>query len=204
VEPAWVSDHLCWTGVAGANLPALLPLPYTGEALDHVVRRITQVQEFLGRKILVENVSSYLTYGHSEMSEWEFLAEVAGRADCGILLDVNNIFVSSKNHGFDPLVYLEAMPVERVGQFHLAGYSDKGTHLIDTHDHPVSAPVWELYKRALEKFGDVPTLVEWDDELPSFARLSEEADRAQSIREEVLGSARRAKAHFERAATVAP
>lgn len=200
VQPAWVSDHLCWTGVEGRNLHDLLPLPYTEEALAHVVQRICRVQEFLGRRILVENVSSYLTYNHSEMSEWEFLAEVAERADCGILLDVNNIYVSSRNHAFDPFDYLTAIPRDRVGQFHLAGYTDKGTHLIDTHDHPVSEEVWSLFRVATRRFGDVPTLIEWDDEIPEFSRLAEEAARAEAIREEVLGT----NADIGRAATLVP
>lgn len=193
IEPAWVSDHLCWTGVGGENLHDLLPLPYTEEALKHVVGRIREVQDWLGRRILVENVSSYLTFSHSEMEEWEFLSRVAEEADCGLLLDVNNIYVSSRNHGFDPTTYLNAVPVDRVGQFHLAGYSDKGTHLIDTHDHPVSDPVWELYRQALRRFGDVPTLIEWDDRLPDFPRLAEEAARAECLREEFLGNVPRSK-----------
>jgi len=204
VEPAWVSDHLCWTGVGGQNLHDLLPLPHTEEALKHVVSRIQQVQEFLGRRILVENVSSYLTFSHSEMQEWEFLSEVCQRADCGLLLDVNNIYVSSRNHGFDAMEYLTSVPVDRVGQFHLAGYSDKGTHLIDTHDHPVSDPVWELYAQALKRFGDVPTLIEWDDDIPEFSRLAEEAARAESIREEILGIGPSRNAAPIGAVTVAP
>ena len=145
IEPEIVSDHLCWTGVDGTNLHDLLPLPYTAAALDHVVARITQVQDFIGRRLLIENVSSYVEFAHSEMTEWEFLALVAKRADCGILLDVNNIHVSSVNHGFNAHEFLRAMPAERVGQIHLAGYSDNGTHLVDTHDQPVSEEVWKLY-----------------------------------------------------------
>lgn len=191
-------------GRGGQNLHDLLPLPYTEEALKHVVSRIGQVQDFLGRRILVENVSSYLTFTHSEMQEWEFLARVAQEADCGLLLDVNNIYVSSRNHGFDPMTYLNAVPADRVGQFHLAGYSDKGTHLIDTHDHPVSDPVWELYREALRRFGDVPTLIEWDDKLPEFSRLAEEAARAEFIREEFLGRDPRADAQSSGITAVAP
>jgi uncharacterized protein len=204
VQPAWVSDHLCWTGVGGQNLHDLLPLPYTEEALAHIVERIAQVQDRLKRRLLVENVSSYLTFAHSEMEEWEFLSEVARRADCGLLLDVNNIYVSSHNHGFDPLTYLRSVPRDRVGQFHLAGYSDKGTHLIDTHDHPVSDPVWELYREALRLFGDVPTLIEWDDQLPDFPRLAEEAARAESIREETLGRQSASYPKSSPASAVAP
>src|ERR1700689_609623 len=138
IEPAWISDHLCWTGVEGRNVHDLLPLPYTEEALACVVERVGQVQDLLGRQILLENVSSYLTYRSSEMTEWEFLAELAERADCAILLDINNIHVSAVNHGFDALQYLHAIPKERVRQFHLAGHSDMGDHLIDTHDHPIA------------------------------------------------------------------
>ena len=145
----------------------LLPLPYTEEALKHVVTRVEQVQEILGRRILLENVSSYVTFAHSRMEEWEFITEVVERADCGILLDINNIFVSANNHGSDPLDYLEAIPVERVGQFHLAGHRREGDILIDTHDHPVSEPVWELFESALKKFGRVSTLIEWDADIPA-------------------------------------
>jgi uncharacterized protein (UPF0276 family) len=183
VEPGIVSDHLCWPGVDGRNLHDLLPLPYTEAVIDHVAARLRRVQEFLGRRILVENVSSYLTYRHSEMTEWEFLTEIAVRADCGILLDVNNIHVSAVNHGFNALDYINAIPVERVGQMHLAGYSDEGGFLIDTHDHPVSAPVWDLYAAAIRRFGRVPTLIEWDDKIPSFERLEQEAARAEEVRD---------------------
>lgn len=183
IEPAIVSDHLCWTGVGGRNLHDLLPLPYTQAVVNHVAARLRHVQEFLGRRILVENVSSYLTCRHSEMTEWEFLSEIAERADCGILLDVNNIHVSAVNHGFNALDYINAVPTERVGQMHLAGYSDEGGFLIDTHDHPVSDPVWELYAAAIKRFGRVPTLIEWDDKIPSFARLQKEAVRAMEVRD---------------------
>ncbi|HET6278237.1 MAG TPA: DUF692 domain-containing protein, partial [Candidatus Polarisedimenticolia bacterium] len=154
-QPAWVSDHLCWTGVGGHNAHDLLPLPYTEEALQHVVERVGRVQERLGRAIALENVSSYIAYRHSRMPEWEFLAEIARRAGCGILLDVNNIYVSGKNHGFEPRDYLAGVPIDAVWQFHLAGHSDKGTHLLDTHDHPVIDPVWDLYRAAIERFGEV-------------------------------------------------
>jgi hypothetical protein len=179
VAPAWVSDHLCWTGVDGRNAHDLLPLPYTEEAIRHVAARIDRVQERLGRQILIENVSSYVAYRHSTMSEWEFLAAIAERADCGILLDVNNIYVSAFNHGFDPRAYLVGVPVDRVAQFHLAGFSDRTTFLHDTHDHPVADPVWDLYADAVRRFGPVSTLVEWDDRLPEFVRLEEEAARAR-------------------------
>ncbi len=183
IEPAIVSDHLCWTGVDGRNLHDLLPLPYTEAAIEHVAARLRHVQEFLGRRILIENVSSYLTYRQSEMTEWEFLAEIASRADCGILLDVNNIHVSAVNHGFNALDYLDGIPRARVGEMHLAGYSDEGGFLIDTHDHPVSDPVWDLYAEASRRFGRAPTLIEWDDKIPSFERLEREAARAAEVRD---------------------
>jgi len=181
IEPAWISDHLCWTGVGGRNLHDLLPLPYTEEALAHVVDRVARVQDALRRRILLENVSTYLEYRQSTMPEWEFLAAVAERADCGILLDVNNIFVSAFNHGFAAMDYIEAVPVERVQQFHLAGHSDRGTFLHDTHDHPVADTVWNLYAAALRRFGQVSTLIEWDDHIPPLAALQAEAMRARQI-----------------------
>ncbi len=189
VEPAWISDHLCWTGVGGRNAHDLLPLPYTDEALAHVASRVAQVQERLGRPIALENVSSYLTYTASRLSEWEFLAEVSRRAGCGILLDVNNIYVSSVNHGFDPVRYLDGIPADRVWQFHLAGHSDQGRYLLDTHDHPVPDPVWDLYRRAVERFGPVPTLVEWDDRIPEWDVLEAESARARRLQEEILTAA---------------
>jgi uncharacterized protein len=181
IEPHWISDHLCWTGVAGRNLHDLLPLPYTEEALSLVVARVGEVQDALGRQILLENVSSYLAFHASEMSEWEFLCEVASRADCSILLDINNIYVSSVNHGFDPMKYLQAMPRSRVRQFHLAGHSDMGGHLIDTHDHPIVAPVWDLYEQALALFGPVPTMIERDDNIPALGELVSELQVARAL-----------------------
>ena len=181
VEPAWISDHLCWTGVGGHNLHDLLPLPYTEEAVAHVAARVQQVQDFLGRRILLENVSTYLEYRHSTMPEWEFLTAVVERADCGILLDINNIFVSAFNHGFSPTEYLRAVPPHRVHQFHLAGYSDKGSFLHDTHDHPVADAVWELYAQAVRRCGHKSTLIEWDDHIPSFSVLQAEAAHAQRL-----------------------
>ena len=178
-EPAWISDHLCWTGVGGRNLHDLLPLPYTEEAVRHVVSRVRQVQEILGRRILLENVSSYLRFEHSTLTEWEFLRAVAEEADCAILLDINNIYVSAFNHRFDPAAYLEAMPAERVVQFHLAGHSDHGSYLLDTHDHPVCEAVWALYEDAVRRFGPVPTLIEWDDNIPPFDTLAATADEAR-------------------------
>jgi uncharacterized protein (UPF0276 family) len=181
VEPAWISDHLCWTGAHGLNAHDLLPLPYTGEALKHVAARVGEVQDILGRRILLENVSSYVSYPESEMSEWEFLREIAGRADCLILLDINNIFVSSVNHEFDPLTYLNAIPPERVWQFHLAGHRNHGDYIIDTHDEPVIDPVWELYAVAVRRFGRVSTMIERDDNIPPLAELLAELDRARRI-----------------------
>lgn len=179
IQPAWLSDHLCWTGVGGVNLHDLLPLPYTEEALRHVVERVRQVQDFLGRQILLENVSSYLTYQMSAMSEWEFLAAVASEADCLILLDINNIYVSAFNHGFDPLAYLDGIPAERVRQFHLAGHLNLGTHIVDTHDHPVIDAVWSLYKEAVRRFGVVPTMIERDDNIPELGELLAELEVAR-------------------------
>jgi uncharacterized protein len=187
-EPAWVSDHLCWGSIGGHYAHDLLPLPYTEEALELSAARIGQVQERLGRRILIENVSSYLTYRYSAMPEWEFLTAVAERADCGILLDVNNIYVSAQNHGFSAEEYIREIPPERVGQIHLAGHSDAGTHLVDTHDHPVCEPVWELYRQALRRCGRVSTLVEWDDRIPEFEELAAQAQRARTIAAEVLDS----------------
>jgi uncharacterized protein len=183
IAPAWISDHLCWTGVGGHNLHDLLPLPYTEEAIAHVAGRVQQVQDLLGRRILLENVSTYFEYQHSVMPEWEFLIEVAERADCGILLDINNIFVSAFNHGFSADAYLHAVPVERVHQFHLAGHSDRGPFLHDTHDHPVADAVWELYAQAVRRFGQVSTLIEWDDHIPPLAVLQAEAARARRVAE---------------------
>ncbi|HYR96404.1 MAG TPA: DUF692 domain-containing protein [Candidatus Binatus sp.] len=186
-DPAWVSDHLCWGSFAGHYAHDLLPLPYTEEALALVVARVGEVQERLGRRILIENVSSYLEFTHSTMSEWEFLSEVAGRADCGILLDVNNVHVSAVNHGFSAEEYLDHLPPARIGQIHLAGHSDHGTHLLDTHDAPVVPAVWRLYRRALARFGRVSTLVEWDDRIPELEEVLAEAERSRAAEAEVLG-----------------
>lgn len=181
IEPAWISDHLCWTGVQGRNMHDLLPLPYTEETIAHVAARVRVVQDYLGRQILLENVSSYLTYKESAMSEWEFLSAVADAADCLILLDVNNIYVSSVNHGFDPRAYLAGMPGARVRQFHLAGHRNLGTHIIDTHDEPVIDPVWDLYAEAARRFPGVATMIERDDNIPPLAELVAELDRARAI-----------------------
>ena len=186
IEPAYVSDHLCWGRHAGRYAHDLLPLPYTEEALALVVERTVQVQDVLQRQILLENVSSYVQFAESTMTEWEFLRRVAEGADCGILLDVNNIYVSARNHGFDPHEYLEDIPPERVGQFHLAGHSDKGTYLLDTHDAEVPDAVWDLYRAALRRFGRVPALVEWDDHIPPLEEVIAQSGRARRIEEETL------------------
>ena len=181
VQPMWISDHLCWTGVQGRNTHDLLPLPYSEEALRLVVRHVEQVQEVLGQRILLENVSSYLDYRSSEMSEWEFLRQVAEQADCLLLLDVNNIYVSSVNHGFDAIEFLKHLPAQRVQQIHLAGHSDHGDYIVDTHDHPVAEPVWALYREACLRFGDVATMIERDDNIPALGDLIAELSRARAI-----------------------
>src|SRR5215475_6920642 len=186
VEPEWISDHLCWTGVAGRNTHDLLPLPYTEEALAHVAERVRTVQDFLGRRILLENVSSYVSFRDSQLTEWQFLTEIATRADCLILLDVNNIYVSAVNHEFDPLEYLNAVPVERVQQIHLAGHEDHGDYLIDTHDHPVPDPVWALYAAAVRRFGAVSTMIERDDRIPPLEELCAELSQARTLCERTL------------------
>jgi len=188
-QPRWVSDHLCWTGQGGQNLHDLMPLPYNDEAIKHVSDRVGIVQDFLGRQILLENVSSYVTYKHSQMSEWEFYSRVVEEADCLMLLDINNIYVSSRNHHFECVDYLNGVPLERVQQFHLAGHSDFGNYVIDTHDHPVVDPVWELYARALERFGAVSTMIERDDRMPPFDELLAELSQAREIGTRVLSDA---------------
>jgi uncharacterized protein len=181
LQPRWISDHLCWTGVAGRNTHDLLPLPYTEEALAHVAERVRTVQDILGRRILLENVSSYVAFRDSRLSEWEFLTEVATRADCLILLDVNNIYVSAVNHEFDPREYLACVPAARVQQIHLAGHEDHGDYLVDTHDHPVSDPVWQLYADALRRCGAVSTMIERDDHIPPLAELCAELAQARAL-----------------------
>lgn len=184
-RPSWISDHLCWTGVDGKNLHDLLPLPYTDEAIAHVSRRVREVQDRLGRRIALENVSSYLSFASDGMNEWDFLLAIAEEADCGILLDVNNVFVSAHNHGFDADRYVDAIPRNRVFQIHLAGHSCSGAMLIDTHDHPVPSGVWTLFERVIHRLGPVSTLIEWDDQIPSYSRLIEEADKAREILDRV-------------------
>lgn len=186
IEPKWVSDHLCWTGVQGLNAHDLLPIPYTKEAIQHLVSRIQQVQEFLARPILIENVSSYLTYNQSEMNEWDFIGEIVRQAGCYILLDVNNVYVSSVNHQFNPLDYIHAMPASRVGQIHLAGHSNHGNYIIDTHDAPIIQEVWDLYAATLAHLGPISTMIERDDNMPPFIELLTELKQAKTIAKQVL------------------
>jgi len=181
VQPAWISDHLCWRTAHGFNAHDLLPLPYTAATLAHVAGRVQAVQDRLGRRILLENPSSYLAYRDAEMGEAEFLAELARRADCGILLDVNNVFVSAHNQGFDARAYLAALPGQRIGQIHLAGHSADGGLLIDTHDAPVCDEVWALYAEAIARFGPRSTMIEWDARVPPFATLTAELERARQV-----------------------
>ncbi|HYD81179.1 MAG TPA: DUF692 domain-containing protein [Paucimonas sp.] len=181
VDPLWVSDHLCWTGVHGRNLHDLFPLPYTEETVRHVARNVRRVQECLERPLVLENVSSYVAFQADTLKEWEFVAAVAEESDSLILLDVNNIHVSSVNHGFDPCDYLRGIPPERVQQIHLAGHSDHGDHIIDTHDRPVADPVWALYADAVARFGPVATMIERDDHLPPLAELVLELRMARDI-----------------------
>jgi uncharacterized protein (UPF0276 family) len=185
IQPALLTDHLCWTGVGGRSFYDLLPIPYTEEALRHVIGRVRTVQDYLGCRIALENPSTYLGFRHSTMTEWEFLAAVAEEADCGILLDVNNVHVSAYNLGFDARRYIDAIPADRVVQIHLAGFTDMGTYRFDTHSAPVHDEVWRLYRCAVERFGIVPTLVEWDADIPSFERLCAESDMARRVAEEV-------------------
>jgi uncharacterized protein (UPF0276 family) len=181
IDPLWISDHLCWTGVHGRNLHDLLPLPYTEEALRVVVRNVQQVQDALAQRILLENVSSYVEFNGSQMTEWQFLREVCDQADCLLLLDLNNIHVSAVNHGFDAQEFMRAMPAARVRQIHLAGHTDHGDHLVDTHDHPVADPVWALYAQAVQRFGPVATMIERDDHIPPLAELVAELDVARRV-----------------------
>jgi uncharacterized protein (UPF0276 family) len=179
----WVSDHLCWTGVLGRNTHDLLPMPYTEEALRHTVARVRQVSEILERPLVLENPSTYVEFGASTLTEWDFLARLAEEADCGLLLDVNNVYVSSFNHGFDPKAYIDAIPPERVVQYHVAGHTNKGTHIIDTHSDHAIQEVWELYRRAWKRTGPVATLYEWDEDIPDFEVVHAEALKARAWRE---------------------
>jgi len=188
IDPALVSDHLSWSKHGGRYAHELWPLPYTELTLEHVVSRVTRVQEQLGRQILLENVSSYVAYRVSDIPEWDFLSEVARRAGCGILLDVNNVFVSSQNHGFDPQDYIEHLPRGLVQQIHLAGHSDQGHYLLDSHDGPVGTRVWELYHAAIAHAGAVATSIEWDDNIPDLPVLLAESQRAAAIEAAVLAT----------------
>jgi uncharacterized protein (UPF0276 family) len=193
LEPRWISDHLCWTGVHGRNLHDLLPIPYTQEALDHVVSRVHMVQDYLGRPLTLENVSTYVAFAESDMSEWDFISELTRRTGCWLLFDVNNVYVSAFNHGYDPLTFLNGIPADRVIQFHMAGHSHRGDSLIDTHDQDVSEDVWRLYRSALQRFGAVSTIIERDDRIPPLAELMPEVRRLRHEAEHVLGSERLAR-----------
>jgi len=183
-DAAVVSDHLCWTGVQGQYLHDLLPLPYTDEAVRHIAPRIRQAQDILGRRLAIENLSAYLE-ADTPMTEWEFLAAIADEADCDLLVDINNIYVSSRNQGFEPMDYLHGLPAGRIRQFHLAGHTDHGAICIDTHDQPVCDAVWELYTRACALFGPVPTMIERDDHIPPLVDLLAELEHARAIGREV-------------------
>ena len=181
IDPFIVSDHLCWTGLQQQNLHDLLPIPFTDEALQLIVDHVDQVQTVLQRSILLENVSTYLRIPDAEYTEWDFLTEVSTRSGCQILLDVNNVYVNASNHGFDPYEYLSGIPTSRIGQVHLAGYTDMGTHLFDTHSKPVYPEVWDLYSSLIARAPDLPVLLEWDEDIPEFPQLEEEALKAARI-----------------------
>lgn len=181
IEPEWFSDHLCWTGVDHKNMHDLLPMPYTEASVNHFAERISRVQDFIGRQMLIENLSSYITYTADAMPEWEFLSAVAEKADCYILLDINNIYVSSYNHHFDPMQYLQGVPAERVWQHHLAGHQNTGNLIIDTHDEAIIDPVWELYEKTAQLLGPVSTMIERDANIPPLHEVIEELNQARSI-----------------------
>lgn len=184
IEPMLVSDHLSWTSFDKQHFHELLPLPYTEEAVQHLAMRIRQVQDYLDQRIMIENSSTYLQFKHSTLTEWEFLQAVADEADCLILLDINNIYVSAHNNDFNPHDYLQGLAASRITQFHLAGFEDQGTHLLDTHSAPIFPTVWNLFAKALERFGALPTIIEWDNLIPDFLRLQQEATSAQKFMEE--------------------
>lgn len=190
IEAAWVSDHLCFGSFGGKRAHDLWPLPFTEEALRHVVDRVQRVQDALAERLVLENVSSYVEYRASTMPEWEFVREVVERADALLLLDLNNVHVNAKNHGFSPFRYLDALPRERVRQLHLAGHTDHGTHAIDDHGSAVPESVWKLYRHALGRFGAVATIVEWDENIPALETLRAEVEKARAVEREVLGEAR--------------
>lgn len=189
IQPAWISDHLCWTGVHGQNMHDLLPLPYTEETAKHVAERVKIVQDYLGRQILLENVSSYASYIDSSMTEWEFISQIAEQADCLLLLDVNNIYVSSYNHQFDAKAFIDGVPAKRIQQIHLAGHQNNGDYIIDTHDAPVIDPVWDLYEYAISRFGAVSTMIERDDKIPELEVLVDELEIARGIAAKSLKAA---------------
>ncbi len=181
VRPAWISDHVCWTGVAGRNTHDLLPLPLTEVTLQHVVERIKMVQDIMGRRIVLENPSTYVGFTGDSMPEWEFIGRMASDANCGLLLDVNNVYVSATNHEYNPVNYIQSLPAERVVQFHLAGHTNLGTHIIDTHDGQVINPVWELFRLAHQLTGGTSTLLEWDANIPSFSEVHAEVLKARQF-----------------------
>ncbi len=181
IDPFIVSDHLCWTGLLQQNLHDLLPIPFTDETLNLIVNHVDKVQTCLGRQILLENVSTYLRVPDADWAEWDFLNELANRSGCRILLDINNLYVNAKNHQFDPYIFLEAIPTHVIGQIHLAGYTDMGTHLFDTHSKPVCPEVWDLFSSLIARAPEVPVLIEWDEDIPEFPQLEEEALKAAQI-----------------------
>lgn len=185
VQPKWISDHLCWTGVHGVNLHDLLPFPYTRQSLDHIAERVNRVQDFLDHSLALENVSSYVSFKQSDMSEWDFIAELSKRTGCWLLLDVNNVFVSSYNHEFDAVEFINGIPADKVVQFHMAGHSDHETYIVDTHDAPVRDEVWELYKICQQRFGPVSTIIERDDNIPPLVELMPELEKIRSIGYEI-------------------
>lgn len=186
VNARWISDHVCWTGVHGKNMHDLLPLPCTEEAAAHFSNKLNQAQDFLEQPLLIENASSYLTYKDSHWTEWDFIREIIARTGCYLLLDVNNIYVSAFNHHFDPLEYIHAIPPDRVKQIHLAGHTNNGDHIIDTHDHDVIDPVWELYSHALQHCGKISTMIERDDHIPPLSQLMRELDQAKHIARDIF------------------
>lgn len=185
-QPTYISDHLAWNSIDGRHLHELLPLPYTEESLAHFAERLDQAQDYLNRRILIENPSSYLTFSDSDIPEWEFIKQLAKMTDCGLLLDINNLFVSARNHRFDPLTYLRALPGDRIKEIHLAGYEEQEHFLFDTHGYRVKPPVWALYQFAIERFGPVPTLIEWDTDIPTLDTLMDEAAKADAIMDKVM------------------
>ena len=185
----WVSDHLCWTGVLGRNVHDLLPMPYTEQSLRHTVARVRAVSDILERPLVLENPSSYVEFAASSMPEWEFLSRLATEADCGLLLDVNNVYVSAFNHRFDPRVYVDALPADRIVQYHLAGHTHKGTHILDTHSDHAVPEVWDLYARSVRRTGNVSSLYEWDEDIPQFETVHAEARKAAAYRDRVMAAA---------------